>query len=71
MLVASNSPFLPSSFGGVRAYRNRGTSWAQAKSAWNQHGYLEDLVGELGTPLFASTSQPYPGYRTTRAACVP
>ncbi len=71
LLVASNSPFLRASFGGVRAYRNRGTSWAQAKSVWNQHAYLEDLVGELGSPLFASTSTSAAGYRTARSACVP
>ncbi len=71
MLVASNSAFIPAQFGGVKAYRNRGTSWAQARAVWNQHGFLEDLVGELGTPLYSSTPQAYPGYRTTRAACVP
>jgi hypothetical protein len=71
MLVASNSAFIPAQFGGVKAYRNRGTSWAQARAVWNQHAFVEDLVGELGTPLYSSTSQAYPGYRTTRAACVP
>jgi hypothetical protein len=69
LLVASNSAFIPAQFGGVKAYRNRGTSWAQARAVWNQHAFLEDLVGELGTPLFSSTSTAYPGYRTTRSAC--
>jgi len=69
LLVASNSAFIPARFGGVKAYRNRGTSWAQARAVWNQHGFLEDLVGELGTPLYATTSRAYAGYRTTRSAC--
>ncbi len=71
LLVASNSPFLPTQFGGVRAYRNTGTSWAQAAAVWNQHAFLEDLIGELGTPLYSSTAQAYGGYRTARSRCEP
>jgi hypothetical protein len=69
LLVASNSFLLPADFGGVRVFHNRGTSWAQARAVWNQHAYVEDLVSELGTPLFQATPTPLPGYRTTRSRC--
>jgi hypothetical protein len=71
MLVASNSPFLPAQFGGVRAYTNSGVSWAQARSIWNQHAYVESIISELGTPLFESTPTALPGFRNARARCVP
>ncbi|MDP2343394.1 MAG: choice-of-anchor D domain-containing protein [Deltaproteobacteria bacterium] len=69
LLVASNSFLIPSDFGGVRVFHNQGTSWAQARAIWNQHAYVEDLVSELGTPLFNSTSTPVDGFRTTRSRC--
>ena len=71
MLVASNSPFVPLAVGGVRAYANRGVSWAQARSIWNQHAYVESIISELGVPLFESTPTPLPGFRNARARCVP
>jgi hypothetical protein len=71
MLVVSNSPFIPAQFGGVRAYANRGVSWAQARSVWNQHAYIEDIISELGVPLFENTPTPLPGFRNARALCVP
>jgi len=71
MLVASNSPFLPSNVGGVRAYSNTGVSWANARSVWNQHAYVEAIVSELGVPLFESTPTALPGFRNARARCIP
>lgn len=71
MLVVSNSPFIPAQFGGVRAYANAGVSWAQARSVWNQHAYIEDIISELGVPLFETTPTPLPGFRNARALCVP
>ncbi len=71
MLVASNSPFLPATFGGVRAYVNTSVPWAQSRSVWNQHAYIEAIISELGTPLFESTPTPLPGFRNARARCIP
>jgi hypothetical protein len=71
MLVASNSPFLPSNVGGVRAYVNNSVPWANARSVWNQHAYIESIISELGVPLFESTPTPLPGFRNARARCIP
>jgi|GEM_PF-1046954 len=71
MLVASNSPFLPSNVGGVRAYVNNSVPWANARSVWNQHAYIEAIISELGVPLFESTPTPLPGFRNARARCIP
>ena len=71
MLVASNSPFFPSTVGGVRAYTNTGAPWANARSVWNQHAYVESIISELGVPLFEATPTPLPGFRNARARCIP
>ena len=70
MVVVSNSPFIPAQFGGVRAYANSGVSWAQARSVWNQHAYVESIISELGVPLFETTPTALPGFRNARARCV-
>lgn len=69
LLVASNSFAIPLPVGGVKVFHNRGISWAQARPQWNQHAYVEDLVSELGTPLFQSTPRALDGFRTTRSRC--
>lgn len=71
MLVASNSPFLPSQLGGVRAYVNNSVPWANARSVWNQHAYVESIISELGVPLFEQTPTALPGFRNARARCIP
>jgi hypothetical protein len=71
MLVASNAPFFPSPTGGVRAYVNTSVPWANARSIWNQHAYVESIISELGVPLFESTPTALPGFRNARARCIP
>ncbi len=71
MLVVSNSPFIPAQCGGVRAYVNTSVPWANARSVWNQHAYVEAIISELGVPLFEQQPTPLPGFRNARARCVP
>jgi hypothetical protein len=71
MLVVSNSPFIPASFGGVRAYVNTSVPWANARGVWNQHAYVEAIISELGVPLFEQTPTTLPGFRNARARCIP
>ena len=41
-----------------------------ARGIWNQHPYIEGLVGELGTLLFHPGSMPaLSGFRTATAVC--
>jgi hypothetical protein len=69
MVVGSNEP----QFGlsdGIDMLSNAGTSWAHARSIWNQHAYIEPLVGELGTPLYYPDGMAaLTGFRTASAAC--
>jgi hypothetical protein len=70
MVVGSNEPNLGIS-DGLDMLSNSGTSWAQARAMWNQHAYVESLVGELGTPVFESGGMaPLAGFRTATPACV-
>jgi len=65
--VGSNEP----QFGiskGLDMLTNTGTSWAQARGIWNQHGFMERYIGELGTLIY-DPGAPLDGYRTTTAAC--
>jgi hypothetical protein len=71
MIVDSNAPFFPSPTGGVRAYVNTSVPWANARSIWNQHAYVESIISELGVPLFESTPTALPGFRNARARCIP
>lgn len=67
ILVGSNEPLLGTS-DGLDAWQNTGTSWAHARSIWNQHAYVEALVSELGTPL--PQQGPLGGFRTATPQCV-
>jgi hypothetical protein len=68
--VGSNEP----QFGlseGLDVLTNSGTSWAYARGLWNQHAYVDDLVGELGTPLFVPGGmEALDGFRIASPACV-
>ena len=68
IVVGSNEP----QFGladGLDMLTNAGTSWAHARSIWNQHAYMEPMIGELGTLVYDPTSTGLPGFRVQSAAC--
>ena len=68
IVVGSNEP----NFGladGLDALTNTGTSWVHARAMWNQHGYMEDLIGELGAPIYEPTPTVEDGFRTATAQC--
>jgi hypothetical protein len=63
-----------SAFGGVAngltVLANTGTSWAHARAMWNQHAYIESMVGELGTLIYwPDGMDALSGFRTASAAC--
>ncbi len=66
LVIISNEPMFGSS-GGVHVYGNAGRSWVHARAAWNQHAYVEDLIGDFGTPLFPHG--PVHGFRTATPSC--
>ncbi|MFZ9889086.1 MAG: FG-GAP repeat domain-containing protein, partial [Myxococcota bacterium] len=68
VLVGSNEPQFGISYG-LDALTNTGVSWAHARGMWNQHAYVEDLVGELGALLPPSSQGALQGFRTASAAC--
>lgn len=68
MVIGSNEPVFGLS-DGLDMLTNSGTSWVHARAIWNQHAYVESLVGELGTPVFDSTPDGLPGFRTASAQC--
>ena len=70
LLAGSNEPMLQTAEG-LDAWQNSGTRWAQARGIWNQHAYVEELVSELGTPVWNDGATPLPGFRTASAQCVP
>lgn len=71
MVIPSNEP----QFGianGVEAYENNGISWPHARGIWNQHAYVESIIGELGTPIPSVAGMPaLRGFRTATPQCVP
>lgn len=70
LLAGSNEPMLHTAQG-LDAWQNSGTRWAQARGIWNQHAYVEEIVSELGAPVWNDGATPLPGFRTASAQCVP
>lgn len=68
IVAGSNEPQFGTS-NGLDALTNAGTSWAHARGIWNQHAYVEALVGELGTLMPPSSVGALPGFRMATAAC--
>jgi hypothetical protein len=69
LVIGSNEPFIGLA-DGLDMLSNTGTSWPHARSIWNQHPYVEGLVGELGTLLFHPGGMPaLNGFRTATAQC--
>lgn len=66
LVIGSNEPELGMSTG-LQMLSNTGTSWAQARGIWNQHAYVEQLVGELGTAIPYSGA--LPGFRVATPRC--
>lgn len=70
LLAGSNEPMFDTAQG-LDAWQNGGTRWAQARGIWNQHAYVEEIVSELGAPVWNDGPTPLPGFRTASAQCVP
>ncbi len=68
VLAGSNEPQLGTA-DGLDALSNSGVSWTHARGLWNQHAYVEALVGELGTLMPPSSIGALPGFRIASAAC--
>ena len=70
LLAGSNEPQFATAQG-LDAWHNSGVRWAQARGIWNQHAYVEEIVSELGAPVWNDGATPLPGFRTASAQCVP
>jgi hypothetical protein len=68
--VGSNEPLLGTS-DGLDLLTNSGVSWAHARPMWNQHAYMESLIGEMGTLIFDPNAPGLPGFRTATPKCIP
>ncbi len=69
VVVGSNEPMLGTA-DGLDMWQNTTISWPHSRPMWNQHAYVEDLIGELGTPVLQSNAmKSLDGWRISRPAC--
>lgn len=69
LAIASNDTLL-GSVDGLEVLTNTGVSWAHARAMWNQHAYVEMLIGELGSLLYWPLgTQSQEGFRSASARC--